>query len=443
MFDRATSRFGGPFARKVAVVASGTIGAQFLVVVSTPLITRLYSPADMGVLALYIAFLTVSLSFASMRYELAIPLPGSETDSLALIVLCFVLLTAVCALNAGLLVLAGESLLQRLNAPELYRYGWILPVGLFASGSYQILNHWAIRERRYSTLARTKFTQGLGQVCAQIGFGALRFGPIGLLVGDVIGRTSGTGRLATILLRRRSAALRGVKSVDVAHVASRFRGFSLASTAENFINTVGVQLPAVLLAMSYGPAVAGLFALSQRAVGMPMRLVGKSIGQVYHGEAAKLVRERSLSFAKLYRKTTRRLLLIGILPIAAAGIVAPRLFAWIFGPEWAASGTFVLLLVPAYVAQFVVFPISQTSAILERQLPKLTIDGVRVAAVTASILVPYRLGWGSIAAIGTYSVCMTMTYGLYFVFYRRIVADADERWRREPVAAEDGVSLQS
>ena len=131
MFDRATSRFGGPFARKVAVVASGTIGAQFLVVVSTPLITRLYSPADMGVLALYIAFLTVSLSFASMRYELAIPLPGSETDSLALIVLCFVLLTAVCALNAGLLVLAGESLLQRLNAPELYRYGWILPVGLF------------------------------------------------------------------------------------------------------------------------------------------------------------------------------------------------------------------------------------------------------------------------------------------------------------------------
>ena len=66
---------GGAFARGVVTLASGTAAAQLLTVLALPLITRLYSPADYGTLAVYSSTITLLLVVASLRYEVAIPLP--------------------------------------------------------------------------------------------------------------------------------------------------------------------------------------------------------------------------------------------------------------------------------------------------------------------------------------------------------------------------------
>jgi O-antigen/teichoic acid export membrane protein len=64
----------GRFARSVAVVTAGSALGQGLVVASAPLLTRLYTPVDFGVLAVYGSIVSLVAVAASLRYELAIAL---------------------------------------------------------------------------------------------------------------------------------------------------------------------------------------------------------------------------------------------------------------------------------------------------------------------------------------------------------------------------------
>ena len=64
------------FARNVAVVSAGSAMGQGLLIVSAPLLTRLYTPADFGVLAVYVSIVSILVVVASLRYEMAINLPG-------------------------------------------------------------------------------------------------------------------------------------------------------------------------------------------------------------------------------------------------------------------------------------------------------------------------------------------------------------------------------
>lgn len=411
----------GGFARNVAVLAGGTVGGQGLVILSTPVLTRLYSPTELGVLAVYMSLLTMALAFASARYEMAIPLPREDLGAANLAVLCFAVLVAICVvLLAPTLLFAGE-IASRLNAVELQPYLWLLPAGLLGGGAYQILNYWAVRQRAFPVIARTKLSQSIAQVTAQLGLGFLGAGPLGLLVGDVAGRAGGSGALASLLIVRDRALLKRVTVKGVRAAAKRYRQFPIVSSGSSLLNTAGLQLPSLLLAVFYGPAVAGLFALSQRAVGIPMRLVGHSVGQVYLGEASRMVREEPDRLAGLFGRATRRLLLFGAPPVVAAALVGPSMFTRLFGPEWTASGTFVQLLVPMFIAQFVVSPLSQTAILLERQGLQMAADLARTMIVVGSLWLPYRLGWPSNWAVGLYSVCMVVMYIGYYQMYRRIL----------------------
>ncbi len=51
---------GGAFTREVLLLSGGTLVGQLATVLVTPLLTRLYSPADMGLFGLYFSFVSVA-----------------------------------------------------------------------------------------------------------------------------------------------------------------------------------------------------------------------------------------------------------------------------------------------------------------------------------------------------------------------------------------------
>lgn len=88
MLAKLKARLGqGGFARNVATLAGGAAVAQFLPVLFTPLLTRLYSPADFGVLTQFVAWLSNLVVIATWRYDMAVVLPEEEADAMRLMVL--------------------------------------------------------------------------------------------------------------------------------------------------------------------------------------------------------------------------------------------------------------------------------------------------------------------------------------------------------------------
>ena len=79
------------FGRNVLTLMTGTTIAQAIPVAITPILTRLYTPEDFGLLAVFVAFSTILGSISSGRYELAIMLPENDEDAINIAALCFLL----------------------------------------------------------------------------------------------------------------------------------------------------------------------------------------------------------------------------------------------------------------------------------------------------------------------------------------------------------------
>jgi O-antigen/teichoic acid export membrane protein len=81
----------------VSVLVGGTAGAQLITVLAAPLLTRLYSPEDFGLVAVCASLLALIGVISSRRYELAIPLPDDDVEeaNVAMLSLLLVAMTTV------------------------------------------------------------------------------------------------------------------------------------------------------------------------------------------------------------------------------------------------------------------------------------------------------------------------------------------------------------
>jgi len=398
------------FLSNVMVLAGGTALAQGLTVLASPLLTRLYTPDDFGVLAVYTSMLALLVVVSSWRYGLAIPLPEDGTTAANVLVLSLTIVLGM-SLFVGVGVWAlGDWVVIRVNVPVLKPYLWLLPLSLFCAGGYGVLNYWAVRNKAFSHLAKTKLYQGLGRVVTQVGLGLLKFGPVGLLLGEVAGSVSGNRTLAMHTWRQDREVLKKVSISGVRQAAYRYRDFPLFSSVSSLLNTAGLQLPALLLATFYGIQIAGWFALGQRVIAVPMSMVGMSVAQVYFSEASKLARENPKALQQLFYKIALRLFAYGAIPIGLLAFGGPWLFAGIFGEVWREAGKYTQLLALMFLAKFVVGPLSHTLIVLERQDLQLCWDASRLVLVVGTFLFAHYMEWTSIATIAVYAGIMVIAY---------------------------------
>jgi O-antigen/teichoic acid export membrane protein len=352
----------GQFARSVAVLAGGTALGQAITVLVSPILTRLYTPEDFGVLAIYSSILGILSVGASWRYELAIPLPERDEDAVNLVALSLgivVLMTLVVGLGTWLL---ENHIVHWLNAPDLRAYLWLLPIGMLLVGSYQVFNYWAVRKQAFRVIAKTRLYQGFGAALTQIVCGFLKSGPVGLITGQIVGQSAGIVILAS-LFRKPGFRIPQVKSVE--HVAKRYVRFPKLSILPAFVNAVGLQLPIIVLNTFYGNEVTGWFSLAQKVFGIPLSIISSATSQVLFGQAANHRRSR-YEMESLFWKAIRQQSLLS-LPLILLIPLTPILFPLVFGYIWQESGVYAAVWLPSLIANFIASPTGGFLDILERQ----------------------------------------------------------------------------
>jgi O-antigen/teichoic acid export membrane protein len=426
VFPRMTSMLGristplmnvlrsGHFLRNVLVLGGGTALAQGIIALFSPILSRLYSPADFGVFSVYASILAMLTVVAALRYELAIPLPDSEDTAASLITLSIMIVIGMSALTFIATNALHDQILEWTNSPSLEPYLGLLALGLAVTGVYQVISYWAVRKKSFGHLSRARVGQSLGQVLTQLGLGALRFGSLGLILGNLSGQMVTDIFLSGLMLSRERRTLRRVNWDSIRRAANRYRRFPLLSSTSGLLNSTGTNLPIILLGALYGPEVVGWLALGRRVVAVPSILIGGAVSQVYLGEASRLAREDCLALYRLFLVTARRLALVGGLPIMLLGLVGPRIFVLVFGEAWREAGLYVLILAPMFAVRFVASPLSSTLNVLERQELVLAWDVGRTLSAVGSILLAKSFGWPDVKAIGFYGASTAVAYvGLF------------------------------
>jgi len=311
------------------------------------------------------------------------------------------------------LALIGPWLMERLGAPGLAAYVLLLPVAQFGAGLGAAFTGWALRVQSFSAIAATRVTQGVGLVGVQLGLGALGAGVPGLLVGDVIGRSLGSMRLARSAWRSDAALFRQVSRAGIAAVARRYRRFPLVTTWSAFLAALGQQAPLLLMVGFYGPVSGGEYALAARIGALPLALVAAAVSQVFVAEAARLIRGHPARLRGLFGRTTWGLAAVALGPAILAIIVAPLLAGPVFGSAWAPVGTFIAILGPSFYLEFVISATGDVLFVLERQGLHLVRELLRVSLIGGAIPLAAALGLSATGAIAMLSVGRCLTYLAY------------------------------
>lgn len=363
------------FVRNTSVLASGSMVAQGLAVAVLPLLTRLYSPDDFGDLAVFTATVATVSVAACLRYDIAIPLPDKERDAAGLVVVAGLCALGIAIASAAVLVLLGRTL----------HLVVLVPVAVFFTGLYSALQSWCVRETRFASVSKARAVQAVAACGVQLGTGLGRFGPLGLLLGAVLGPVAGALVLSAGLGRRFRNLVAATAWSDICGLAAAFSRFPKFSTFEALSNSAGAQVPILLIASIANGAEAGFVFLAVYALQAPMGLLGGAVAQVFLSEAPD--RQRSQNMGALVLSTLEKLAMLGIGPILFAGIVAPDVVPKIFGQEWVRSGILMSWMAPWCVMQLLSSPISMALFIANRHETALFLQLFGLALRVGSVLI--------------------------------------------------------
>ena len=412
-FDRLrASQFG----RHVVVLTGGTVVGRAITAAAIPLLSRLYTPADFGVLAVFFSLATTLITVSCLNYEAAIPLPKDDQSGFSVMsVSCIVLLftTGLCSVGV---ILYGQRIVRLVHTPQLGPYMWLLPINVFGGGFFAILNWWAIRVQAFRSLAKRRVAQSACQVITQLSVPVFTRGPFGLLLGDSAGDAGGITLLAADTVRYLKSHALHFPAHNLVEVARRYKKFPTFGLASVFVHTGFSVLPAFLLTRLYGLEETGWYGLVNQMLVVAAGLIGLAIAQVYLSNAAQLAHSAPLKLRSLFFRTSRIAFLLSLLPAAILILLGPPLFAFVFGARWAEAGKYAQLLAIPFLVMLTVGPVYPTLTVLERLDWQFIADLIGLVVMIAGMSYVHKLGLSGRWAVGAYGLSVLVTYGLLFGF---------------------------
>ena len=149
------------FSRNVLTLMTGTTIAQAIPISISPILTRIYTPEDFGIFALFVAISSIFGSIANGRYELAIMLPKKDEDAINIFALGFIITCTISLLLLILVVLFHDYFLILLKNEEIGLWLYFVPIAVFFTGIYNILNYFNNRKKYYKDIANATIIKSI------------------------------------------------------------------------------------------------------------------------------------------------------------------------------------------------------------------------------------------------------------------------------------------
>lgn len=410
-----SARGGSAFKRNFVLALRANLIGQGVALAVTPFLSRLYTPAEFGVLAIFMSITAPILALATCRFDWCVPNARSNAAAAALMVLGF------CVLGGALvLTLAGVTAVRLLGGrlDELGPLVYFIPIAVLAGGASAMFQGWFIRTNDLAIVSRVKLYQSLTNVLLSLGGGLAGLGGLGL-----VGANAGSSGVGVVALARNATVFwRSVRYLNPARIKivfRRYRGEASWSAVVGLVNVVSFSSVVFAVSAVYSLEEAGWYALMNALAVAPIGLISTAVGQSFWANAAQLARARRFGDLRIhYLKTTRRLSFLAIIVVVgcAAGsvLVGPLLGE----AQWGGAG-YVLLAMAPMLAGSVMFSPTNHLVVLERQVVQLVGDGVRLLLVVSAVLASAQFGLNIYWAVFGASIASFIGHLLLFLMHLR------------------------
>ena len=397
----------------VALLMSGNALGQLVMLLSLPVITRLYSPNDISLLAVYIAIMSIISIAGCLRFEIAIPIPENDKTATNLTALALIssLMTAVLIVIILFVIWLGQ--INIVVEYPLWNYAWLFPIGTVFAGLYATMSYWSIRKQRYYLVGKTRVIQMTVGSITQIGSGLMGSGYFGLLLGHLLMTSAGFFGLVRSAWIKDHYLLREISYSELRNTFIAYKNFPKFSVAEGLATTGAQQLAIILISLLVGGEEVAFFFIAIRVLQAPVSLVTNAVSKVYLQRSPMHLRNGTL------RKFTNKFLLsiggICSIPCMLFGYYSVEIFELVFGAEWARAGKIAIVLMPMVVISLLSASIATILNVTGQQQHMLRLKLAGFTLRVGSILVASYLAPQAI--IETYAVVSAMVYAMYLLSF--------------------------
>lgn len=394
----------GGFINNVLLLVGGTAFSQFLLLVTAPLITRLYSPEDFGIWSIIRSLGLIFATIASFRYELSIVIPEEDREAANLFLGCILITLFMTGVSTLVTTLWGSQLAIWMSAETLIPWLWVLPVTLLMTGLYQIGNYWSTRSDQFIHLASSRIAQSVVMVAIQIVFAMLLGGSAsGLIWGAVIGQAVAVVILLSVICFKDGEKIAQAFSLPIIKQGlSKHRNFPLYVAPYGVAGMLQQQVQTILLAKYASTQIVGLYSLANSIVRLPVSLIASALNQAFFPKAAQGLRDGNLAD---FVNQILKFLVFFTTPLFALFIFhAEEIFIIIFGQKWGRASSFgILLSIPAFMLIYTSW-IDRIYDVLGKQRLALTLEVTYDVVSVATFGVTMVVFQDSLLAVGVSSV---------------------------------------
>lgn len=394
------------FWRRVITVLTGTIAAQALPLLLAPLITRICTPADMGVFSVWLGVVQIVSIIATLRLETAMILDHDSADQHT----CFSVV-ANFSLLLAVVTTIGAVLARELGVPHAVDMQWFglltIGVGMWLTAYTQTIIAYATSYNAFGKAAHAK-VWGAGAVAlSQVLLLLLGAGGIGLMAGQLIGLACGLVAAVWLLAPPRPQISLTPSDAQRKYL-KKHEAFWRFSLPADLLNVVAGKLPLFVIGLKFGLLEAGLFALTQRVLAAPVSLLAASVLEVFKRQSVHEWQTFG-NCRDAYQHTFKALALLGAIPTVLMFAFAPDVFALIFGQSWRQAGEYARIMSPLYFLNFIASPLSYVFYVVGKQRVDLAWQ-VALSAMTAAVFF-------SPLTLQQSLWCYTIGYSLLYLIY--------------------------
>ncbi|TVR95935.1 MAG: hypothetical protein EA406_13110 [Rhodospirillales bacterium] len=403
--------FGGPIEnilRGMATLAMGSVVAKAISLAAMPILTRLYTPADFGVLSVFTAVVSILVPVLSLTYLVALPIPRSERLAINMFALACSINILMSAIVLVLIWSVGPTILTIVSMESMIPYWWVVFIGVVCASYSQIIRMWATRRRAYRALSKVEVVQTLSGSIVKLILGVLAVQPLGLVIGGIVSQSGGIVTLTRVFYQDLKICLPYVTMRRMLSCASVFRGFPYFRLPSQLLLVISSKALIMFVAVVFDAEITGQVGLALMAVAFPMIILGDAISRPYYAEIAKLGRGAAHQVRIMTIAIIKRMLLLGAAPAIILMVSGPEIFAVVFGSQWILAGQVASILSIYIVCAFISAPITSALNIFGKQHIFLQLNIQRAVLMGSVFMLAFYLEWELLTVVLWYAIVMSL-----------------------------------
>jgi O-antigen/teichoic acid export membrane protein len=400
--------------KNISKLASGALLSQFIMFITIPVLTRIYSPEEYGIQGLFLSVVSIASVIITLNYHQAIPLEKTsrELESMAGISLYFsIIFTFILLVGCVIWIFYGG----RMEAA-------FLPIGAFLLSVILVLEMLCYKLKMFNLQVKSQVSFAIVGQSLKIILGFFHAFGLTLLLSVIIAYISkcliliiGVNKkinLSNVFLKRND----GVRCTSL---MKKHSSLPLYRMPQTLITALAINLPIYVLATNYGLSESGYYSLAIGVLGVPLVLIGNSVTNVLFPRMAELnIQDSSLMFKYACNFMT----LMGVitaLPFVVFYLYSENLFLIVFGEVWVEAGVYASALCIQYFFTILSRPVVVAITILNRNRFYLYFEVFSSVVKLLTVFLVFYSGLSARDLVFSYSYVASMMYViliLWFIF---------------------------